>query len=64
MPRREKDRELARRRKRKRERRKLHAKGLLTPTGPKGAGKEAGKKPEKAVSKESPKTTGESSTGA
>ncbi len=62
MPRREKDRELARRRKRAKERRKLRAKGLLTtpPEGMKvGAVREAGKKKaEKAAPKEAtPKET-------
>ncbi len=63
MPRREKDRELARRRKRKKEKRRLHAKGLRPPTAPKGAVKEVAKKPEKAAPKEPPKVAGESSTG-
>jgi hypothetical protein len=51
MPRRERDRELARRRKRKKERRKLRTKGLLE--SPPGAQKEGEKrKPEKAPAKE------------
>ncbi len=58
MPRREKDRELARRRKREKEKRKLRAKGLLPPS-PGGMKtevvKEVGKKkPEKLVPKEAP----------
>jgi len=53
MPRRERDRELARRRKRKEERRKLRAKGLLGP--PLGTVRESEKKkPEKAPGKETP----------
>ena len=44
MPRREKDRELARKRKRKKEVRKLRAKGLLPPTGTVVSPKEAEKK--------------------
>jgi hypothetical protein len=52
MPRREKDRELARRRKRKKEVRKLRAKGLLPATGK----VEGPKEPEKKkVKKEAPK---------
>ena len=52
MPRREKDRELARRRKRKKEVRKLRAKGLLPATGT----VESPKEPEKKkVKKEVPK---------
>jgi hypothetical protein len=51
MPRREKDRELARRRKRKKEVRKLRAKGLLPATGK----VEGPKEPEKKkVKKEAP----------
>lgn len=41
MPRREKDRVLARRRKRKSERKKLRAKGLLAPSAAKGIGEGA-----------------------
>lgn len=52
MPRREKDRELARRRKRKKEVRKLRAKGLLPTTGTVVSPKEAEKK---KVKKEVPK---------
>jgi hypothetical protein len=53
MPRREKDRELARRRKRSKERRKLRGKELLAP--PVGSVKESEKKkPERAPSKETP----------
>jgi len=55
MPRREKDRELARKRKRKKERRKLRAKGLLPPPAEavrKEIVKEAPKKKEKAPQKE------------
>ena len=72
MPRREKDRELARRRKRKKEVRKLRAKGVLPPTGTVVSPKEVEKKkvkkeaPEKAIpeapkepSKETPKETPE-----
>ena len=44
MPRREKDRELARRRKRKKEVRKLRAKGVLPPTGTVVSPKEVEKK--------------------
>jgi hypothetical protein len=51
MPRREKDRNLARKRKRKKEVRKLRAKGLLPPTGTVEAPKEAEKK---KVKKEAP----------
>jgi hypothetical protein len=53
MPRREKDRELARRRKRSKERRKLRAKEVSR--SPVGAVKESEKKkPEKAPTKETP----------
>ena len=53
MPRRERNRELARRRKRKEERKKLRAKGLLEPTA--GSVKEAErKKPDKPPVKEPP----------
>jgi hypothetical protein len=52
MPRRQKDRELARRRKRKKEVRKLRAKGLLPATGTVVNPKEAEKK---KVKKEAPK---------
>jgi hypothetical protein len=61
MPRREKDRVLARRRKRKKERGKLRKKGLLTPPTPKEVVKEVAKKPEKAVVKEAPKASSEPS---
>jgi hypothetical protein len=55
MPRREKDRKLARRRIRKEKRRKLRAKGLLPPANPAKEVKEPGKKKvEKALSKEAP----------
>lgn len=64
MPRRERDRELARRRKRKKERRKLRAKGLLPPTMPQEKVKEGAQKPEKAaVAKEPPKAPEESPAG-
>ena len=54
MPRREKDRELARRRKRNKEKRRLRAKRLIE--SPAGAVKEAEKKkPEKAPAKEAPR---------
>jgi hypothetical protein len=54
MPRREKDRELARRRKRKKERRRLGAKRLSE--SPVGAVRESEKKkPEKAPAKETPR---------
>ncbi len=58
MPRRERDRELARRRKRKEERKKLRAKGLLgTPgTGVKESDK---KKVEKVPAKEAPQEAAE-----
>ncbi len=70
MPRREKDRKLARRRKREKEKKKLRAKGLLPPSpgGVKmGVVKEVGKKkPEKGAPKEvspaAPKETSEPST--
>jgi len=64
MPRRERDRELARRRKRKEERKKLRAKGLLETAG--GNVKESDKKkPEKAPAKEMPQEAGEKpSTGS
>jgi len=53
MPRRERDRELARRRKRKQERKKLRAKGHLGPAA--GSVKEGErKKPEKPPAKETP----------
>ena len=53
MPRRERDREIARRRKRKKESKKLRTKGLLGP--PVGTAKEGEKKkPEKAPAKEIP----------
>jgi hypothetical protein len=53
MPRRERNRELARRRKRKEERKKLRAKGLLEPAA--GSAKEGErKKPEKPSVKEPP----------
>jgi hypothetical protein len=53
MPRRERDRELARRRKRSKERRKLRAKGLLeSPVGTVKEGEK--KKPEKASAKQAP----------
>jgi len=61
MPRRERDWEIARRRKRKKESRKLRAKGLLGPPAEATkaeAVKEAGKKkPEKAPAKEAPPET-------
>ena len=54
MPRREKERELARKRKRRKERKKLRAKGLLGPPG--GPVKEGEKKkPEKGPANETPK---------
>jgi hypothetical protein len=53
MPRRERDWEIARRRKRKKESRKLRAKGLLGPPSESMKGSEK-KKPEKAVKKEAP----------
>jgi len=56
MPRRERDWEIARRRKRKKESRKLRAKGLLGPPPESMKGSEK-KKPEKAVKKEAPKET-------
>ena len=60
MPRRERDRELARRRKRKEERKKLRAKGLLeTGGGVKASDK---KKPEKVPAKEAPQEAGEKPT--
>ncbi len=63
MARRERDREIARRRKRTKERRKLRAKGLLPPVE---SVRGAEKKPKKAVWKEAPpevsKTTTEPST--
>jgi len=53
MPRRERDRELARRRKRNKEKRKLRARELLKSSG--SAVRESGKrKPEKAPVKETP----------
>jgi hypothetical protein len=61
MPRRERDRELARRRKRKEKRRKLRAKGLLPPATSQEAVKEVVKKPGKAVVKEAPKAASEPS---
>jgi hypothetical protein len=58
MPRRERDRELARRRKRKEERKKLRAKGLLEPTT--GGVKEVErKKAEKPPVKEAPEKSSE-----
>lgn len=59
MPRRERNREIARRRKRKKERRKLRAKALQAQPG--GSVKEGGKKkPEKMALKEAaPETTQE-----
>lgn len=53
MPRRERDREIARKRKRKKESRKLRAKSVLAqlPGGVKESGK---KKPEKVPTKEAP----------
>ena len=65
MPRRERNQEIARRRKRKKESRKLRAKTLLEQ--PTGSVKESGKKkPEKAATKESlpetPKEVTEPST--
>ncbi len=58
MPRRERDRELARRRKRKEERRKLRAKGLLETPG--SSVKESDKKkPEKVSAKEAPQEAAE-----
>ena len=55
MPRREKDHELARRRKRRKERKKLRAKGLLPPSPEAVKEKEVvKKKPEKAPPKEAP----------
>jgi hypothetical protein len=59
MPRRERDRELARRRKRREKRRKLRAKGLLRPPAENVKDvKEGGKKkPEKVVAKEAPSET-------
>jgi len=61
MPRREKDRALARRRKRKNEKKKLRAKGLLPPHKPKETVKAEGKKSEKAPVKEALKSAVESS---
>ncbi len=54
MPRRERDREIARRRKRKKERKKLRAKGLLpqTPEAEKGKVSEKKKPPKKPVTQE------------
>ena len=58
MPRRQRDRELARRRKRKKERNKLRAKGLLEPTP--GSVKEGDrKKAEKPPVKEAPEKSSE-----
>ena len=55
MPRRERDRELARRRKRRKERRRLRTKGLLSPMkGPEGSMREAEKKKPEKVTKEVP----------
>ena len=55
MPRRERERELARIRKRKKERRKLRAKGLLSPVkSPEGGVREAEKKKPEKVTKETP----------
>jgi len=60
MPRRERDRELARRRKRSKEKRKLRARELLKSSG--GAAKESGKrKPERAPAKETPQEGAEKS---
>lgn len=69
MPRRERDRELARRRKRREKRKKLRAKGLLPPIPStplvKGATE---KKPEKSTAREAvpetPKAEGEPSTSS
>ncbi len=58
MPRRERDRELARRRKRKKERMKIRAKGLLGTAG-KSVKESDRKKPEKAPAKETPQEVGE-----
>ena len=56
MPRRERDQEIARRRKRKKESRKLRAKALLEQ--PAGSVKESEKKkPEKVATKETPQET-------
>jgi hypothetical protein len=55
MPRRERDREIARRRQRKAKRKKLRAKGLLPPTpGMETAKIVEKKKPKKPVAKEAP----------
>lgn len=55
MPRRERDRELARRRKRKKERKKLRAKGLLSLVkSPEGGGREAEKKKPEKITRETP----------
>jgi len=64
MPRRERDRELARRRKRKEERKKLRAKGLLETAG--GSVKQSDKKKvEKVTPKEASQETAEKpSTGS
>lgn len=67
MPRRERDRELARRRKRREKRKKLRAKGLLPPpSSPQGTKGVVEKKSEKTLGKETtpetPKAEGESST--
>jgi len=64
MPRRERDRELARRRKRKKERKKLRAKGLLQTPGANVTESDK-KKPEKAPAKEMSQEVGEkTSTGS
>ncbi len=56
MPRRERDRELARRRKRREKRKKLRAKGLLPPSASTQGGKGGvEKKPEKTLEETSPK---------
>jgi hypothetical protein len=56
MPRRERDREIARRRKRLKERRKLRAKGPLAPLAPPVTSTKEGekKRPEKGQVKEAP----------
>jgi hypothetical protein len=61
MPRRERDRELARRRKRRKERNKLRAKGVLETAG--GSVKQSDKKkPEKVLVKEAPQEAAEKSS--
>lgn len=62
MPRRERDRELARRRRRSKKNRKLRAKGLLPPVTVQVKGSEK-KKPEKATLKEAPPTAGKEGAG-